>query len=95
MDLDFGYSDTLALYKLMNYITGFHLDTCSGQLIHKSGEEMPPHFAVLAPHLHHTNLSLIYYSIFFQMCKAHHIGYNSTVILCFGVFLFLIFFLDY
>ncbi|KAF5907609.1 IQ domain-containing protein H isoform X1, partial [Clarias magur] len=34
------------------------------------------HFAVMSSRLFHTNLSMVHYSVFFQMCKAHGIGFN-------------------
>lgn len=80
MDLELGYSNHLALYNLMAYLTGCQLDPHSGGLV--SGEEDDVdrgRYAVLAPHLHHTNLSLLYHSTFLQMCKAHSIGYDPTV----------------
>ena len=77
VDLDLTYSNNLALYKLMSYLTGYQLDVESG-VLHSSNSETP-HYAVLTPHLYHTNLSLYYHSIFFQMCKAHFIGYDPKV----------------
>ncbi|XP_046721051.1 IQ motif-containing protein H [Silurus meridionalis] len=34
------------------------------------------HFAVMSSRLFHTNLSMVHYSVFFQMCKAHGIGFD-------------------
>ncbi|XP_058242900.1 IQ motif-containing protein H [Hemibagrus wyckioides] len=34
------------------------------------------HFAVLSSRLYHSNLSMVHYSVLFQMCKAHGIGFN-------------------
>ncbi|XP_053479030.1 IQ motif-containing protein H-like isoform X2 [Ictalurus furcatus] len=33
-------------------------------------------FAVMSSRLFHTNLSMVHYSVFFQMCKAHGIGFD-------------------
>lgn len=81
VDIDLSYSHHLALYKLMNYLTGYQLDVSSGALISSDEREEPEmtHYAVLAPHLYHSNLALYYHSIFFQMCKAHLIGFNPNV----------------
>ena len=77
MDLDLGYSNTLALYQLMSYVTGYEFNVESGALVNLKDESIQ--YAVLSPCLYHTNLSLIYHSIFFQMCKAHFIGYDPAV----------------
>ncbi len=77
----------------MSHVTGIRLDASCGTLVvvlADAGETSPsspppppppppPIFAVIAPHIYHTNLSLVYLSIFFQMCKAHFIGYNPEV----------------
>lgn len=75
VDLDLCYSNTLALYQLMTYLTGFQFDVTSGTLSTLNNTR----YAVLAPRLFHSNLSPLYYSIFFQMCKAHHIGFDPHV----------------
>ena len=76
VDLDLGYSNHLALQRLLGYVTGATVEPDSGQLVVGSS----PRFAVLSPRLYHTNLSVVHYSVFFQMCKAHHIGYNAKVL---------------
>ena len=76
MDLDLGYSDYLALQQLLSYVTGATIDQSSGQLV--VGDEV--RFAVVSPHVYHSNLSLIHSSVFFQMCRAHQIGYDSKVL---------------
>lgn len=36
-------------------------------------------FAVLSSQLRHTNLSMVQYSVLFQMCKAQGIGFDIKV----------------
>jgi len=79
VDLDLGYSDHLALHQLLSYITGAQMDWESGTLQVPGQEGGAERFAVLSPHLHHTNLSVVHYHVFFQMCRAHHIGYDTKV----------------
>ena len=79
VDIDLSYSNHLALYNLMAYVTGCKLDIHSGALLSKYDEVDRSRYAVLAPHLYHTNLSLLYHHTFFQMCKAHLIGYDPKV----------------
>jgi hypothetical protein len=33
-------------------------------------------FAVWSSRLHHSNLSVLHYSVFFQMCRAHGVGFD-------------------
>ncbi len=77
MDLDLGLSDHLVLTNLLTYITGGRVDGGTGQLLVSGGTE--ERFAVMSPYLMHTNLSPIYYPIFFQICKAHFIQYDPKV----------------
>lgn len=76
VDLDLGYSNHTSLYHLATYLTAMNFNMDSGTLSLPSGE---PCYAILAPQLHHTNLSLLYFNIFFQMCKAHFIGFDPNV----------------
>lgn len=86
VDVDLGYSNMLALFRVMRHVTGLQLDYNSGTLEWttldkgKEGQKRRKRgFGVLMPHLHHANLSFLYPSVFFQMCKAHHIGYDNKV----------------
>ncbi|KAG8574946.1 hypothetical protein GDO81_009395 [Engystomops pustulosus] len=90
-DLDLCYSDQLAMTQLLLYLTNGTLDCRNSRLTVPPAPkkaERPRHkakpaeaiildrVAVLSTRLVHTNLSLVYYNVFFQMCKAHGIGYD-------------------
>ncbi|KAE8618498.1 hypothetical protein XENTR_v10009403 [Xenopus tropicalis] len=91
-DLNVCYSDQLAMTQLLLYLTNGTLDCNSSclnvPLAPKKVERFRPRaqntenipstcrVAVLSSRLMHTNLSLVYYSVFFQMCRAHGIGYD-------------------
>ncbi|XP_018108799.2 IQ domain-containing protein H isoform X2 [Xenopus laevis] len=91
-DLDVCYSDQLAMTQLLLFLTNGTLDCTSSRLsvplAPKKVERFRPRaqhtettpstcrVAVLSSRLMHTNLSLVYYSVFFQMCRAHGIGYD-------------------
>ena len=75
VDLDLGYSNHLALLRLLGYVTGATVDPGSGQLMVDSG----PRFAVLSARVYHSSLPLVHYPVFFQMCKANRIGYDAKV----------------
>ncbi|XP_075063684.1 IQ domain-containing protein H isoform X2 [Mixophyes fleayi] len=91
-DLDLCYSDQLAMTQLLLYLTNGTLDCANSQLnvplvpkkVERSRHRAQPvqtttissRVAVLSTRLVHTNLSVVYYNVFFQMCKAHGIGYD-------------------
>ncbi|XP_073425008.1 IQ domain-containing protein H isoform X1 [Dendrobates tinctorius] len=90
-DLDLCYSDQLAMTQLLLYLTNGTLDCRSSRLtvplvpkkVRRSRHNAQPaetiileRVAVLSTRMVHTNLSLVYYNVFFQMCKAHGIGYD-------------------
>ncbi|XP_038622745.1 IQ domain-containing protein H isoform X2 [Tachyglossus aculeatus] len=91
-DLDLFYSDQLALTQLLLYVTNGNLDCCSGLLevppfvrkvkspgLHPERIKTPPQnhrWAVMSSQLRHTNLSLVFYYVFLQMCQGHGIGFD-------------------
>ncbi|CAK6961433.1 IQ motif-containing protein H [Scomber scombrus] len=90
IDLDLTYSDQLAMTQMLLMMTGGTLNCHTGCLEvpvpvrEKSCENQiaakPPvvnHYAVIGSHLFHSNLSMLYHSVFFKMCKAHGIGFNK------------------
>ena len=79
VDIDLGYSDHLALHQLMSYVTGAHMDCERGTLEVPGEGGVTGRFAVLSPRLYHTNFTVVHYPVFFQMCRAHHIGYDPKV----------------
>ncbi|XP_044516046.1 IQ domain-containing protein H [Gracilinanus agilis] len=90
-DLEIFYSDQLSLAQLVLYMTRGHLDFSSSVLevapsikkLNKSIKEMELEplatsirYAVVSSQLIHSNLSLVFHSVFLQMCKAHGIAYD-------------------
>ncbi|KAG8440791.1 hypothetical protein GDO86_006503 [Hymenochirus boettgeri] len=91
-DMDVCYSDQLAMTQLLLYLTDGTLDcnkSCFDvPLAPKKIENFRPRaqkieaapsssrVAVQSSYLMHTNLSLVFYNVFFQMCRAHGIGYD-------------------
>uniref|UniRef100_A0A3P8Z9U9 IQ motif containing H n=1 Tax=Esox lucius TaxID=8010 RepID=A0A3P8Z9U9_ESOLU len=87
IDLDLGYSNQLALTQLMLGTTGGSLDCRTSRLevpltsreANSVSSQLPTvasRYAVLGNRLLHTNLSMVHYSVFFQMCKAQGIGFD-------------------
>ena len=77
VDLDFGPSDCLILQRFMCHMTGLTYTANSGLLTDPETREQ--RFAVISGRAQHSNLSIIHYHVFFQMCKAHLIGYDDKV----------------
>uniref|UniRef100_A0A3B4CC19 IQCH-like ATP-grasp domain-containing protein n=1 Tax=Pygocentrus nattereri TaxID=42514 RepID=A0A3B4CC19_PYGNA len=89
VDLDIGYSNQLAMTQLMLLMTGGTLSYRTGRLEvpppvrankptarQKVPASVTTRFAVMSSQLLHTNLSMVRYSVFFQMCKAQGIGFD-------------------
>ncbi|XP_041795442.1 IQ motif-containing protein H [Chelmon rostratus] len=90
IDLDFTYSDQLAMTQMLLMMTRGTLNgrtsclevpvrekCCEHQIAAK-----PPvvnRYAVIGSHLSHSNLSMLYHNVFFKMCKAHGIGFNRKM----------------
>ncbi|BFY98989.1 hypothetical protein BsWGS_02029 [Bradybaena similaris] len=92
LGLSLHYSDHLAMFRLLEYVTHgtFQPKTHVFEVAlptkeNKSsrqrllGKESTPNrnrFAVMSTRLMHSNLAVIHYSVFFQTCRAHGIGYD-------------------
>ena len=97
LDLSLHYSDSLAMFQLMSYVSNGQLDLKTHTFnvppnkqvqrkrrrrVAGQDDEMPPNtsrYAVMSTRLLHTNLAVVHYSVFFQMCRAHGIGYDIKV----------------
>ena len=92
IDLSIGYSEHVSLYRVMRCVTGGHFDasTHSFQVTVKPTKQrtrngakehapvaMKHRYAVWSARLHHSNLSVLQYSVFFQMCRAHGVGFDT------------------
>ncbi|KAL2094062.1 hypothetical protein ACEWY4_011374 [Coilia grayii] len=90
VDLDLGYSNQLSLTQLTLAMSGATLDCRTSRLEvpapikQKTSLPRPKaqtshvtsRYAVIGSRLLHTNLSMVHYSVFFQMCKAQGIGFD-------------------
>ncbi|XP_052701435.1 IQ domain-containing protein H-like isoform X2 [Crassostrea angulata] len=94
LDLSLHYSDSLAMFQLMSYVSNGKLDLSTHTFnvppppqvqkkrrrrLAGQDDEPPPNtsrYAVMSTRLLHTNLAVVHYSVFFQMCRAHGIGYD-------------------
>lgn len=73
VDIDLGYSNHLAMLRLLSYVTMATLDPSSGQLMVEDG----PRYAVVSPRVYHSSLPVVHYDVFSQICKANQIGYDA------------------
>ncbi|KAG8012691.1 IQ motif-containing protein H, partial [Nibea albiflora] len=89
IDLDLTYSDQLAMTQMLLMMTGGTLNCRAGCLEvpmpvrekcceHQIATKPPVvnRYAVIGTRLFHSNLSMLYHSVFFKMCRAHGIGFN-------------------
>ncbi|XP_071392408.1 IQ motif-containing protein H [Centroberyx affinis] len=89
IDVDLRYSNQLAMTQMLLILTGGTLDcrTCRLEvpvpIKEKSSARQiaakPPaanRYAVIGSRLFHTNLSMVYPTVFFKMCKAQGIGFD-------------------
>jgi hypothetical protein len=90
-DLELSYSDAVAMSQLAVFATGGTLDlvthtfTVPGVTHTDHGRTRQHNVAqtssstrsmAFSTRLYHTNLTMVHYSVFFQMCRAHGIGYD-------------------
>nr|CAB3256677.1 IQ domain-containing protein H-like [Phallusia mammillata] len=91
-DLTLAYSDQAAMTQLMLFVTGGELDAArcrftvppppkekKGRFRKKEEKEVNVNlnrYCVLSTNLLHSNMAVVHYSVFFQMCRAHGIGFD-------------------
>ncbi|XP_039629445.1 IQ motif-containing protein H isoform X1 [Polypterus senegalus] len=87
-DLDLRYSDQLSMTQLMLMMSGGTLDCRSSSLEvplpmsevqgqdSLEGPGSSCRYAVMCPHLRHTNLSMVQYKVFLHMCQALGVGFD-------------------
>ncbi|CAF3545026.1 unnamed protein product [Rotaria sordida] len=92
VDLSIGYSEHISLYRVMRFVTTGHFDPQTHSFTAKVKQakrlrnwqgSAPEYnivernrYAVWSARLHHSNLSVLHYSVFFQMCRAHGVGFD-------------------
>ncbi|UJR28036.1 hypothetical protein I4U23_009293 [Adineta vaga] len=93
VDLSIGYSEHLALYRMMHFLTQGHFDSQTHSYTVKVKQvkqrmrnwqtDAPEQqiveknrFAVWTSRLYHSNLPVLQLSVFFQMCRAHGVGFD-------------------
>ena len=74
VDIDFGPTDVVYMNNLISMVSELPPTWPIGTPLTD-----PQHYAVVSTQLNHSNLALVEYAVFFQMCKAHLIGYNNKV----------------
>ena len=79
IDIDFGPSDVSSMSSLTKGLANVQTDRQDGRLITPGDEER---YAIVSSHLKHSNLAMIQFNVFLQMCKAHLIAYNKKVNTC-------------
>uniref|UniRef100_A0A3B5KSB2 IQ motif containing H n=1 Tax=Xiphophorus couchianus TaxID=32473 RepID=A0A3B5KSB2_9TELE len=85
IDLDIGFSDQLAMTQMVLMATGGTLDWHTGcfevsmPVKEKCSEQelVDSRYAVIGIHMFHSNLSMLYHSMFFKMCKFNCIEFNK------------------
>ncbi|CAF1395000.1 unnamed protein product, partial [Didymodactylos carnosus] len=92
VDLSIGYSEHVSMYNVMRYVTTGKFDSSQHlfDVSIKQTKRLrnwqngapeqttiaKSRYAVWSSRLHHTNLSVLHYSVFFQMCRAHGVGFD-------------------
>lgn len=90
VNVNMKYSDTLAMFNMLLFSTNAKFDTVNHVLectppppdpkkrrdVKLQTETNNSRYAVLSTRLQHSNLTVVHYSVFFQMCRAHGIGYD-------------------
>ncbi len=80
VDIDFGPSDITAMYTLITRLANVHTQQqdvpCHRLITIGDNEER---YAIVSSHLKHSNLVMIKFNVFLQMCKSHLIAYNKKV----------------
>ncbi|PWA30501.1 hypothetical protein CCH79_00015298 [Gambusia affinis] len=90
IDLEIGFSDQLAMTQMLLMATGGTLNWHTGcfevpmPVKEKCSEQeaaakhlVDSRYAVVGIHLFHSNLSMLYHSMFFKMCKYNYIEFNK------------------